>query len=248
MSDSRNTLEQKQFAEVQQLLNDHEALVKLIESNSETTHWHGLSYRHWTFLLSQFKDPGRVRPITNVTNDKDRTTIFNPVTNQYEYRAPGVRGASKDTDQIKKTATTLLPKDGKIKLFEFKYRQNGGIKFPVGIMFKFHDGLLRSKHAKHKYSKYVFRQDASTTQRKWVGRDNSPADLIKYFCTVDDIRKGQNSKCGGELLKWNEILARPRAMDIAAVFARQNTPTDRLNALHKKYLIQNTVQVNGVPC
>jgi hypothetical protein len=197
------------------LINKHQALIKVIQSNLHDD-------THWEFLLKQLADPEHVRPIKTIARTVNRQKIYNAQKRAWERRQiTGQRGRNKKTVYTKKTATSLLPKNGRMNFFNLDGTT-------VGLLFDVNECRLDPK--------YIFNINAATSSAWWLSGSAFPQTT-----TLDEIRKFQDNHLQPY---WNEILSRLSKESVMAIFTKQDFVTDRLNALHKKFLVKKHLGID----
>lgn len=194
--------------------------------------------KHWPFYLKQFNNPKKERPPSNFALYTDRTQTLNPQTGELEDRklAP-TRGAEKDTPFIKKTSTTLLPRDGRIERFTW----NDPSDPEQYVAFLFDIRLCRDLDNAHADTyKYVFAKNAGTNSRPYYKDGVQHHASLKSLARKLSVLRQENDTQRFEkkaVTTHNEILARPCRNAIAGIVATSNTPLARLNAIYRKLLV-----------
>ncbi len=162
-----------------------------------------ISYRLLDTEISNIKYPER-RIFGNfpVNTNVNRSYIYNLKKGESTFREINPqRGTQKKTRFTKKLSTTLMRPDGNIRLY-YQYES-------VGLMF--------NMHALHnKGYKYVFKDDALTNLKWWLGEDvkltkNKLGDrslLKNKYIDIDQLRSNLlfNSKEKKECDNFNEIM------------------------------------------
>ena len=236
------------------LIKNEKALVKNISVN--LTNEESLN-----FVLKQIKDPQNFRPIprdfTRYNNlpEQNRNEIYNPIRKEWEKRKAGARGRSKVTQHTKKTSTSLLPRDGMMRLFNTNEQR-------VGLLFDYDLCKMRGENAKD--DKYIFKKNAVTDLRWWYqdkdatwlkgivkkiklffGKDEHREKHLSLVTTVADLRKDLREERGaGRIPEHNEILARLSKNAFKGVFAPMNTEYCRLNTLLRKFQIKEMLDLD----
>lgn len=188
-------------------IKNEQALVKIIQATLGDD-------QHWDFTLNQLADPQHFRPYREHSL-ASRQRVFNPLTGEWYQREVGKQGASKNTPFTKKTATSVLPDDGRLNFYS---QQHG-----VGL-------LLDEKGCDLRDGKYVFPENANTDSRWWLMGRN--ARSIKRSVPIKEIRASQRAlKQRNRIPYHSEVLARLTVQAVAGVFAPRNDLITRLNTL-----------------
>ena len=202
------------------VIQDQNGLIKAIASPDGDN-------QHWDFLFKQLASPNKVRPILPLSEEIDRGQIFNPWHQQNVFRRLiGVRGSEKPTPYIKKTATTLLPADGKMALF------GQGIG-TVGLLWDL-------RYCDLKEEKYTFAQNAGTRilkRKLWQGAPNSIGIAAIRECN-DRARESNR------VLENNEVLTSPSRQGLRAIVVTGDSFESRINALRIQHYIQATYDID----
>lgn len=204
-------------------------LVKMVESKEE-------DMQHWNFLIDQLLYPQLYRPVHNLEEKSDRTTIYNTETSQWTKREiTHPRGIFKETEYTKKTATTLLTEDGYHTLFN----PNG---VNVGILMDINLCKIPA-HASGK-PKYAFYTNAGTNSRWWIKGNQDKPSVVQTH-TIEEIKKFNSDARKKKVVPThNEIMAKLHRNAIRGIFTTKNTVTDRINALYIKLIFRETLNID----
>lgn len=184
------------------------------------------------FLVRQLKDPENYRPARSVPDGADRTTYFNPQTGEWLRRHVNpVKGAPKPGARFtKKTAVSLLPKDGRMIFFPQKN----------GIVLVFNSEQCHVKQ-------YIFDHNVRSNDRWWL-RQPDPAKrttALKRSTTLDAIRELQRDARRRNVTPlWNEILPGLSADAVIAVAVPKDNLIRRLNAQYRRLLIRRELKID----
>jgi len=205
------------------------ALVKIIESPRGDN-----INKHWDFLLEQLASPVENRPRRNISSSCDRTIIYNPFTQIWErpseeYRDRN-RGREKVIEFTKKTATTLLPRDGRIRLYTPNYHQG---YHKVGLIFN--RKLCRID------DRYVFPSNAWTNAKWWIKGNN---DKNLDFAAIGLRRLKDRLKTPSQHHSMNEILSRLQEKALCGVFFTEDRIDLKLNAMYRALYIFQRLGIN----
>ena len=191
----------------------------------------------WPFLINQLADPNHNRPIPNhhKRTMAERANYWNPRTGERTNPRPlnRLRGQPKQPGDrgygyTKKTAVTLIPRSGKIKLFY------AGETNYLGLMFNL-------KHCYLKDEKYIWSSNAFTDHRNWLGRDVSREGIAENRSLgleglKDVLRKTENDSLGPP---HNELLiGLSKEALTAIVMTTYDSLATRLNALRFQAYVQ----------
>lgn len=191
----------------------------------------------WPFLINQLADPNHNRPIPKHTKSRaERANYWNPRTNVRTHPRPLnlVRGQPKNPGDrgygfTKKTSVTLIPRSGKITLF------NSRAENQLGLMFNL-------KHCHLKDEKYIWPSNASSNRRDWLGGDVSRLlggavnRSVGLEGLKDILRKTENDTHGP---LHNELLIGLSKEALTAIVVTQpNNLATRLNALRFQAYVQ----------
>jgi ankyrin repeat protein len=176
---------------IDDLFRQGKALVKMvlppINSNDEQI--------SWDFICNQLADPANRRPIKTLETYVDRSKRWNPRTKKEVKRIfpANSRGAAKPDGWpfTKKTATTLLPKNGRMHLCDSHKKH-------VGILFDMDYCYLKDED-------FVWEQNAYTRYHFWLG--NSVYNGLKNGISLPQLQQAINQHADGEYVAHNEILA-----------------------------------------
>jgi len=201
---------------------------------------------NWPFYLEQLFDPENKRPPSSqYAAYKDRSQTFNPQTGKLEVRDLQLRerGAKKDTPFIKKTSTTLLPRDGRIESFT---RQGYDPTQYVALLFDIR--LCRDLDDLHADTyKYVFEKNADTNSRSYY-KDGIAyhAELKSIARRLSVLRKEIDTQrfVKKAVTAHNEILARPCRNAIIGIAATNDNLLTLLNAIYRKALVNRYLGLN----
>lgn len=192
--------------------------------------------RSWDELLEQIADPRNKRILRKVDETKiDRTRVYNPKSGRWFNRTHSDRAQPKDTIFTKKTATTLIPQDGQIELYQPanpQYRAN------IGIIFDLTKCFLKDE-------KYIFLENKNTHQRWWLKRRGLREQEHKLARSVSlELLKKylQTERNKNRIPKQNELLVGVSRDAVIGVFSLKDTLEERLNALAKKSLIWDVLK------
>src|SRR3989338_6669347 len=240
LSNSRQRSRKVTAAEAIEIVSNQHALIKNIKTtNPAAEPMFSDSKNGWGFLIRQLQYPETVRPVITLKKNAHRAMYFDPrIEKEITRTIDPVRGEFKPgTIFTKKTATSLLPPNGTMKLFS---QQHG-----VAILFD----INRCRIA----DKYVFDKNVGTDFRWWLGdtkHERHPATPI------NDIRN-QHRKIiqeSSDTPAWNEILARLSAdsiigvgIPISARFENEQMTISallqRLNAQYRCLILQYELNV-----
>lgn len=226
------------------LIKSERALVKIISSPIEDD-------VHWKFLLNQLKNTMENRPIKQLSKNVERGIIYDPRNGKWRRRPASwfkdhdVRGHKICWGYTKKTATTLLPRDGKMYLFPASYG--------IGILFDINECWLGESKAglpagvKDSYleiqrfnGKYIFYNNEVTDGAWWLFRGSYSTDLPRAV-TLDELRQyNETARKKGKVLHHNEILSKlgHGSFSVKALFAPVEDITTRLNVQRIQLLVQ----------
>ena len=189
--------------------------------------------RAWPFLINQLADPNHNRPIPQLGPSQQavRAKYWNPRTGvstnprplnpkRGQPKKPGDRGYG----FTKKTAVTLIPRNGKIHLFRADREHQ------LGLMFNLNHCYLKDE-------KYIWTANASSDSRYWLG-----SDWIHCRRSVglqglkDSLRTKESNFVGPE---HNEMLIGLSAQALSSiVVTRPELLATRLNALRFQSYVQ----------
>ncbi|MCX7120429.1 MAG: hypothetical protein NTZ67_01425 [Gammaproteobacteria bacterium] len=222
------------------VIHDHNALVKIVKIvkiikiiktiNPAMEPPFADPENSWGFLLSQLKDPENCRPCRALPDSVDRTRYFNPQTGEWLSREVSLtRGQrKKGASFTKKTATTLVPPNGRIKL----YRQTHG----VGILFDVNKCYL---------GKYIFDNNIVSDEKWWIHGVKPTGQSLPRSVSLDAIRDQQRkAEEEGVILKHNEILAKLSAYAVVGIVVPENDLLRRLNAQYRRLILRNVLNVD----
>lgn len=188
----------------------------------------------WKFLTDQLADPNKNRPIPRHTKiqNTQRANYWNPLTGKRTHRKLNpVRGAPKKIGDpgygfTKKTAVTLLPRNGKIILFSNSYDQ-------LGLMFN-----LKYCHLKNE--KYIWRENAASNYRNWLG-GTVCLRSIGLQALKNELRFTESAMVGPA---HNELLiGLSKEALVGIVLPAAQKLQSRLNALRFQAYVQKKLQV-----
>src|SRR3989344_5177075 len=240
LSNSRQRSRKVTAAEAIEIVSNQHALIKNIKTtNPAAEPMFSDSKNGWGFLIRQLQYPETVRPVITLKKNAHRAMYFDPrIEKEITRTIDPVRGEFKPgTIFTKKTATSLLPPNGTMKLFS---QQHG-----VAILFD----INRCRIA----DKYDFNKIVGTDFRWWlvVTKHERHPDT-----PINDIRN-QHRKIiqeSSDTPAWNEILARLSAdsiigvgIPISARFENEQMTISallqRLNAQYRCLILQYELNV-----
>ena len=141
---------------------------------------------------------------------------------------------SEPIDDDKLTATTLLPSNGKIKLFKPRLPE---WQVMVGVLFDM-DACERPEQ-------YVFSTNAASKDWFNVPGKKIPDNVLKTRVSLEELQTIlRKSEERGVILENNELLVKVSPESLSAVFATKDELFDRLNALDKQILIKQELGLN----
>ena len=226
--------EVKDVDNVDRLIASGDALIKVIMSFQGND-------KDWLFLLSQLAYPHLYRPINRfVKPTSNRKRIFHYGKRVWvdreldEKNEP--RGRFKSTLYTKKTSMTLLPEHAKIATFRERKAADEKTKneHRVGVLFNRFDCRLSGNSDRA----YIYTSNGYTDTRNYI--EGQGGDLCLNRATtiqkLRDINHAYASR-GIPVPDHNEILTRLSQKGMRAVFAREDNLSNRLNAIHKKFLV-----------
>lgn len=226
-----STIEFTNADQVLQVISSGNALVKTICSPIGDN-------QSWELLITQIADPRNCRIVREVDETKkDRSRVYIPSKDKWETRkVKNQRGAAKETPFTKKTATTLLPPDGVIKLFQ---PSDPNLASNIGLIFDV-------KYCDLKDGKYVFDSNKNTHARWWIKTRNRPEFLHKVsksipFSTLQ--AKLAETRKRKIIPEQNEILAGVSQQSVIGIFIAEaaiihDPLAVRLHAIAKQEFIK----------
>lgn len=231
------------FKEVDELIKKGDSLIKIINADIKKKNPEDVR------LLKEIKYPAteRVRPYTAESKGKqydrewvlnpkdvdrtDRTKMENPPYGKRELSHPQGAAKPEGWGYTQKTATSLLPPNGKMRF------AGGDRSYIVGLMFDVNKCELKDE-------KYIFEASARTVTRWWIkqkGKDalwdyrefsqkSIPLKELKKKLE-DGAHKGKIPKC------VNEILACVSKEALCGLFITHEDPNERLNVIRVHHFI-----------
>src|SRR3990167_5051992 len=226
----RNKIRKTAADEALQVVRDHNAFVKNIATVNPAKE---LPLAHpensWGFLLFQLRDPENFRPPCKMSLDGvERTRYFNPKTGEWRVRHVNPeRGQQKpDAKFTKKTAVTLVPPSGRIKLY--------GTEHGIGILFDSNKCRIKDK--------YVFDKNIFSATRWWL---SGVKGTLERSVTLNDIRMQQiKAEQENKILEWNEILPGLSADAVIGIIVPKDDVLRRLSAQYRRLILRNVLQID----
>ncbi len=196
--------------------------------------------KSWTFYIKQLKDPKNYRPVVDLPNGVDRNQYRNPKKGKkfLSRKASKNRGAPKDTDKIKKTSVTVIPKKGKYVAYR-RIGNHGENTMGVGMLFIISNCDLKDE-------KYIFKENADTNSRWWL-KGAHEYYFIKSISLIDLIDYLDEVERRGGIPKWNEALVCPSKKSILGISISENDLQTRLNAQFRKRYVELELNLTNLP-
>jgi ankyrin repeat protein len=218
---------------IQEIRNQN-VLVKMIESQPGDD-------QHWHFLLNQLADPQNVRPARRLNKNQDDSLTWNAATSRWTYRKPSTkRDAPQNARYTKKTPTTLVPPDGKMRYFDQDSLESVGIGFVI-------TKNLERKLVNIK-DKFIFSTNIRSKDSPWIydktKYNNTKASPKLKSTTLDAIREYHRNCIKENIIpEWNEIIASPSAEAVAFLQVSKDRLFCRINMLSKQLLVQKKLGI-----
>ncbi len=205
--------------EAEVLISTENAVVKIVKAIQITPD------KDLNFVISQLKDPARVRPIPELPSNYTPTRRFNPRTGQQEVIPPRIRGQAKlHKTHTKKTSVSLIPRDGKM---EFYFSDNA-----IGFLFDLNQ-------CDQKQEKYTFVTNAYTVGRWW----KLPQKAEWYNAVgFDHMRQMIRNRQGTP--KHNEALVGLSKEALKALFTTRGQTSDLYQVLRVQQKIQKELGIS----
>lgn len=201
------------------LIQNHNALVKSIRSPFDND-------RYWSFFIEQVKDPVHYRPVKELADDINRKKIWDYQKQEWRHRQTwAVRGRAKTTRFTKKTATSLLPVNGKMDFYRHADEPCLGVILDIEACYL-------------KGEKYIFSANINSDNKPWLFPDvNGRGRMNDKFTSLKEIRDYQRQLPAEASAEQNEVLAAVAKKAIVGIFFTESTQSHRLAALHKQALL-----------
>lgn len=191
---------------------DPNTTLNLIQNESALVKMVRTHLNNWDFWIKQLLDPVNERPV----------------------HGSGRRGTPKQTIYTKKTATTLLPSNGKMHLAQGNSS--------VGFLFDITRCNLKKE-------RFIWKQYAGTNGRRYSTRDKNKTTRDKTTRYGDTDLAGlrqfnQSNVDSNRILNHNEILACVTKNALRGIFCHNDNAYDRVNAIIKNFLLKCTLDLD----
>ncbi|MDX1901268.1 MAG: hypothetical protein SFW66_04570 [Gammaproteobacteria bacterium] len=187
----------------------------------------------WEHTLTQLLDPATHRPSRKVRHEEDKWEAVSGPFIGRQYRGH-ISNPKKETWKLtKKTATTLLPSNGKMKLFI----KGNGLIFSLPILRQLHIEMYSEEKADEKINQYAFPWNRATNKYTKIPKDGCPLQ--------DIIKKNEDAIARNEVLGHNEIVLRLAKEAVVGVIMNVDTPEHRLYAILKRYQLMQAIDLDG---
>lgn len=197
----------------------------------------------FTFYIEQMRHPESYRPKKQLPPGANRSIHFNFQERMWETRQVNAeQGQAKPgATHTKKTATTLLPPDGKIHLFQKKY----------GVLLVWDINSCKIK------PDFIYEKNIGSNEKKWVGigedvYNQLPADQLPTPTTLDAIRSSHKKIIESRstpqnedaVPRWNEIDCGLSANAVIAIAAPENDLLRRLNIQYRRLVTYQKLDID----
>ena len=244
-----------------QLIENERGLIRVLVSNAGDD-------QHLNFLLDQLIDPEHCRPVRPLVPGADPNYIFDHEQKEFVLRPqPYARGAAQPgVDTIEPLATTLVPADGRMRLYNHALVNQE----QKTIAFAFDAGSDPDRYRNQPdvdtsqepcIVHLSFTQDAGTANEWWIKGQplndyhrengyNEAKGLYPKPVSFSELRAYNKafsknlSAYGRHNKERTEVLVAPRARSLFAVIALKDALTDRVNALYAKLLVWERLRVD----